>query len=140
MALHVIDMGPPGPLVQVGIRVGAVFEASGRGGAPRSYTALIDTGASTTVISPKVIADVQPQRARGATLSRIGAASVTVTVTTYDVRLKFEGHVVPGTWFDLEAVETAPATPGVDVLIGQNLLLKLTMLYNGPLGKLVLMY
>jgi hypothetical protein len=34
----------------------------------------------------------------------------------------------------------APATPGNDVLIGQDLLLRLTLLYNGPLGKLVLMY
>ncbi len=32
------------------------------------------------------------------------------------------------------------ATPGVDVLIGKDLLLQLTLLYNGPLGKLVLMY
>ena len=29
MALHVVDIGPPGPLVQVGIRVGAAFEADG---------------------------------------------------------------------------------------------------------------
>jgi hypothetical protein len=58
----------------------------------------------------------------------------------YDLRLKFEGHLSPGRWFDLTVVETAPATPGVDVLIGQDLLLRLTLLYNGPLGKLVLMY
>jgi hypothetical protein len=58
----------------------------------------------------------------------------------YDIRLKFDSHLLPGRWFDLEAIETAPATPGVDVLIGQDLLLKLTLLDNGPLGKLVLMY
>ena len=58
----------------------------------------------------------------------------------YDIRLKFDGHLTPGRWFELEAVETAPATPGVDVLIGQDLLANLTLLYNGPLGKLVLMY
>ena len=58
----------------------------------------------------------------------------------YEIRLKLDGHLTPGRWFDLIAVETAPATPGVDVLIGQDLLLQLTLLYNGPLGKLVLMY
>jgi len=58
----------------------------------------------------------------------------------YDIRLKFDSHLAPGRWFDLEAVETAPVTPGVHVLIGQDLLLMLTILYNGPLGKLVLMY
>jgi predicted aspartyl protease len=138
MALHVIDMGPFGPLIQVGIRVGAEFDASGRGGAPRSYNALIDTGASTTAISPKVVADVQPQRIEVRTLNRATAAEGLAYI--YDVRLKFESHLVPGRWFDLEVVETAPVTPGVDVLIGQDLLLKLIMLSNGPLGKLVLMY
>ena len=58
----------------------------------------------------------------------------------FDIRLKYESHLAPGRWFDLMVVETTPATPGVDVLIGQDLLLQLTLLYNGPLGKLVLMY
>jgi hypothetical protein len=98
---------------------------------------LIDTGASITVISPKVVAAVQPQRVGDTTLGRAGAAPVAGHI--FDVRLKFDSHLAPGRWFDLEAVETAPATPGVDVLIGQDLLLKLTMLFNGPLGKLVLM-
>jgi hypothetical protein len=60
MALHVIDMGPLGPLIQVGVRAGAASEAAGLGGAPRSYIALIDTGASNTAISSKVVAEVQP--------------------------------------------------------------------------------
>jgi hypothetical protein len=58
MALHIVDIGPPGPLIEVGIRVGAAFEAIGRGGAPHSYTALIDTGASSSTISSRVVADV----------------------------------------------------------------------------------
>jgi hypothetical protein len=85
-----------------------------------------------------VVADVQPQRVGRTTLGRAGTDNVLSYV--YDIRLKFDGHLILGRWFDLEAVETAPATPGVDVLIGQDLLLKLTLLYNGPLGKLVLMY
>jgi len=138
MALHVIDIGPPGPLIQVGVRVGAAFEAVGHGGAPQSYTALIDTGASTTAISPKVVAAVQPQRARHTTLRRIGSAPLALTM--YRIRLKFDSHLTPGRWFDLEAVETAPVTPGVDLLIGQDLLLMITFFFNGPLGKLILMY
>jgi hypothetical protein len=138
MALHVVDIGPPGPLIQVGIRVGATFEAAGRGGAPRSYTALVDTGASSSAISPRVVADVQPQFAGKTSLSRIGVSPR--RLMRYDIRLKFDGHLSPGRWFDLKVVASAPATPGVDVLIGQDLLLQLTLLYNGPLGKLVLMY
>jgi hypothetical protein len=102
MALHVIDMGPAGALIQVGVRVGAAFEASGRGGAPGSYNALIDTRASTTAISPKVVADVQPQRLGSTTLRRVGAAPL--TITRYDVGLKFESHLMPGRWFDLKAI------------------------------------
>jgi len=138
MALHVIDMGPPGPLIQVGARVGGEFDASGRGGAPRSYSALIDTGASTTAISRKVIAEVQPQQVGSVKFGRAGSADAVGYL--YDIRLKFDSHLLPGRWFDLEAIETDPATPGVDILIGQDLLLKLTMVYNGPLAKLVLMY
>jgi predicted aspartyl protease len=138
MPLHVVDIGPPGPLIQVGIRVGARFDVAGRGGAPHSYTALIDTGASRSAISRRVIADVQPQRLGDAAIERAGAVADIGLI--YDIRLKLDGHLTPGRWFDLEAVETAPATPGVDVLIGQDLLLQLTLLYNGPLGKLVLMY
>jgi hypothetical protein len=138
MPLYVVDIGPPGPLIEVGIRVGAAYDAIGRGGAPHSYMALVDTGASCSAISPRVVADVQPQRVGDAALERPG--TVTESSHIYDIRVKFEGHLTPGRWFELEAVETAPATPGVDVLIGQDLLQNLTLLYNGPLGKLVLMY
>jgi predicted aspartyl protease len=138
MALHVIDIGPPGPLIQVGVRVGAAWENAGRGGAPRSYTALIDTGASITAISPKVVNEVQPQPGSHATLRRIATAPLALNM--HYVRVKSEDHLTPGRWFDLEAVETTPVTPGVDILIGQDLLLMLTLLYNGPLGKLVVMY
>jgi hypothetical protein len=138
MPLFVVDIGPPGPLIDVGIRVGAAYDAIGRGGAPRSYVALVDTGASRSAISPRIVADVQPQRVGDAALERPGA--VTGSSHIYDVRLKLEGHLTPGRWFGLRVVETAPATPGVDVLIGQDLLLQLTLLYNGPIGKLVLMY
>jgi Retroviral aspartyl protease len=138
MALQVVDIGPLGPLIQVGIRAGTAFEAIGRGGAPHSYTALIDTGASRSTISRRVVVDVQPQSAGSTSLTRAGAAPL--TIKRYEIRLKFQSHLAPDRWFDLMVVETTPATPGVDVLIGQDLLLQLTLLYNGPLGKLVLMY
>jgi hypothetical protein len=138
MPLHVVDIGHPGPLIQVGVRVGPEYEAIGRGGAPHSYTALIDTGASRSAISPRVVADVQPQRIGEAALKRPGAVSDAGHI--YSIRMKFEGHLSAGRWFDLKVIGSAPATPGVDVLIGQDLLLHLTLLYNGPLSKLVLMY
>ena len=61
-------------------------------------------------------------------------------VNAYDIGIKFEHYLQPGTWYDLEAIEVAPVTPGVDVLIGRDVLKKVTMLYDGPNGKLVLMH
>jgi hypothetical protein len=40
----------------------------------------------------------------------------------------------------LAVVEVTPATPGVDVLIGRDLLQEVTMLYDGPNKKLVFMF
>ena len=45
-----------------------------------------------------------------------------------------------GRWFDLEAIETTPASAGVDVLIGQDLLQKVVMSLDGPRWRLLLMY
>jgi hypothetical protein len=138
MAVHVLDIGPLGSLIQVGLRVGAAFEAAGLGNAPRSCPALIDTGATTTAIDPNVLQALRPQLIGRPPVMRPGAAPR--HGLSYDVRLKFEHHLTPGRWFDLEVIQATPATPGVDVLIGLDLLLKLTLISNGPLGKLVLMY
>jgi predicted aspartyl protease len=137
MAFRTLDVEPLGPLIQVGVRVGAAFAAAGYGGAPHSYIALIDTGASSSAISPQVVNKVRPQLTGTAP---VGRAGTNIIVNTHDIAIKFEHHLQPGTWFDMEAVEVAPATPGVDVLIGRDLLKRVTLLYDGLNGKLVLMY
>lgn len=137
MAFQVLDVEPLGPLVQVGVQVGAVFAAAGLGGAPRSYTALIDTGASLTAISPTVVNEVQPQRTGTAPVGRVGATS---TAEVYDIRIKFEHHLQPGAWYDLSVVKVTPVTPGVDILIGRDLLKNVTMFYDGTNGKLYIIF
>jgi hypothetical protein len=136
MAFHVLDLAPSGPLIQVGVRVGAVFAAAGYGGPPRASAALLDTGASSTAISPRVVREVRPQLTGAAPLGRVGATS---TVDVYDIGVKFVHHLQPGIWYELPAVEVAPANPGIDVLIGRDLLKHVTMLYDGTNGKVVLM-
>jgi hypothetical protein len=138
MPIHVIDMGLVGPLIGIGLSVGRIQAAAGRGGPPGTFNGLIDTGASTTAISNRVRKSLQLRQ-----LSRIPVwrpGGIRATASSFDIRLKFEGHLAPFPWFDLEVVETNPATPGVDLLIGQDLLLQVTMVYNGPLAKLVVMY
>jgi hypothetical protein len=138
MPVHVLDIGPLGPLVTVGLAVGDPFAAAGLGGPSQSRNALIDTGSTITAISPDVRSSLQPQRVGRLPVHRPGA--VPVFRPLFDARLKLDGHLKPGRWFALEVVEATPATPGVDMLVGRDLLHQLTMLYNGPLGKLVLMY
>jgi hypothetical protein len=59
---------------------------------------------------------------------------------TYDVRIRFGGHALSGRWFNPEAVEVPPATAGVDVLIGMELLLQIDMTWFGPRRLLLLSY
>jgi predicted aspartyl protease len=137
MALRVLDVDPLGPLIQVGVRVGTAFAAAGLGRAPHSYSALIDTGASSTAISPQVVSDIRPQRTGTAPVGRAGA---TTTADVHDIGIKFEHHLLPGSWYELAVVEVTPATPGVDVLIGRDLLEHVTLLYAGPDKKLVITF
>lgn len=138
MPVHLLDIGPFGPLTSVGLSVDRASAMVGLGGPPRTCNALIDTGAARTAISSTIRQVLQLQQVRRLPIRRAGGHRG--SVSSFDIRLKFEGHLVPFPWFDLEVVETNPATPGVDLLIGQDLLLQVTMVYNGPLAKLVVMY
>lgn len=61
-------------------------------------------------------------------------------VTTHAARLSFEGHLSSNPWFDLDVVIADPATPGVDVLIGMDVLSRLVLFYEGANGTMVLAY
>jgi hypothetical protein len=64
---------------------------------------------------------------------------------TYDIRIAFEPDPqqaqwwLRGRWFNVEALGAPPASAGVDVLIGQDLLHKIVMSWDGPRWKLLLM-
>jgi hypothetical protein len=142
MAVHVLNTLPP--LIQVGISVGRSYLSRGLGGSPVMKTALIDTGSSMTAIDPAIVAALRPLRLGTVELTRPGGAMV--WAQSYDIRLAFEPDPQHarwwqyGQWFDLEAIETTPASAGVDVLIGQDLLHKVVMAWDGPRWRLLLMY
>jgi hypothetical protein len=136
MAFLVLDVGPMGPLIQVGVSVRSNYAQAGLGGAPRSYNALIDTGASRSAISPKVVGELRLEFVDSVPVERVGA---NIFADLYAVRIKLAHHLQPGRWYELEAVEVAPASPGVDVLIGRDLLENTTLLYDDSNGKLVVM-
>jgi hypothetical protein len=142
MAVHVLGTRPP--LIQVGISVGQTYLSHRLGGPPVLKTALIDTGSVMTAIDPRITAALRPRR-----LATVDVNSPGGTITrapTYDIRIAFEPdpqHArwwLRGHWFELEAVEAPPASAGVDVLIGQDLLHHVVMSWDGPHWRLLLMY
>jgi hypothetical protein len=106
--------------------------------------ALIDTGASQTAITPHRIQALRPQPVGKESFIRPDGQ--VIQKTTYAVRLAFEPNTsVPlwpltVRWFDAVVVSVAPATPGVDVLIGQDILSELVLSWDGPRGRLLLLY
>lgn len=135
---HRIEVGPLGPLIQVGLNVGSGQAARGLGGPPQSVTGLIDTGAVGTAISRSVYRALQPAIVGTTSYRRPGVALV--SVATYAVRLNFEGHLTGNPWFELEVLVADPATPGVDVLVGMDVLSQLVLFYEGANGTMVLAY
>jgi hypothetical protein len=135
---HRITVGPVGPLIQVGLNVGAAQAGSGRGGPPLSRNGLIDTGATRTAISDAVLRALQLSISGSTSYLRPGVPEM--LVAKYAMRLNFEGHLSGNPWFDLEVVVADAASPGVDVLIGMDVLSRLVLFYEGVNGTMVLSY
>jgi hypothetical protein len=103
-------------------------------------TAEVDTGATITCVSAAVIAglglSVPVGRARNQT------ASAAVAVRLFEVGIGFPAGVTGGppvVWRDeLEVAEFATPLPGVDVLIGLDLLLSCRLTLDGPAGTFAL--
>ena len=99
---------------------------------------LIDTGASITAISNAVYRTLQPSLS-GMTPLRLPGKSQ-VLVPMYAVRLQFEGHLAKNRWFDLDVVVADPGSPGVQVLVGMDVLAQLVLFYEGVNGTMILTY
>jgi hypothetical protein len=142
MAVHVLATMPP--LIQVGIRSSRSDRARGASGQAILRTGLIDTGASITAIHPDLIAAIRPVQLGTMDIKR--STGPALWRRTWDIRLAFEPDPqdpqwwLRGQWFNLEAIEVTPASAGVDVLIGRDLLKKIVMSWDGPRSKVLLMY
>jgi hypothetical protein len=91
-----------------------------------------------TAISPNAVAALRPLKLGTQPVRRAGGRFT--MHDTYDIRIRFGGHSAQGRWFNLEAVEIQPATAGVGVLIGLELLLKIDMVWLGPRKRLFLSF
>jgi hypothetical protein len=134
MELFPIPLGLGGLLIDVGLSVPKAYARWG--GPPRTWRALIDTGADMTAISPATVAALRPMQIGTKPVGRPGGGRS--VCDTYDVRLRFGGHAARGRWFNLEAIAVQPATASIDVLIGLDLLLQIDMTWLGPQRLLLL--
>ncbi len=142
MAVHVLNSMPP--LIQVGIRTSRPRQPRGPGDKLLLKTALIDTGATMTAVAPPIIAALQPRKLGNVEITRPAAESL--WAQTYDIRIAFEPDPqqeewwLRGRWFNVEAIAAPPASLGVDVLIGQDILSQVVMSWDGPRRRLLFMY
>jgi len=142
--MPIVSLNAIPPYIQVGLSVGVVYRMRGQGGPPTARNALIDTGANRTAITPAVVAALAPQEAGRAEQTRPNEGPI--FRPTYSILLCFAPDlgdadwVADAHWFTVEAAEATLATPGVDVLIGQDLLAQLALAWDGPRGRLLLMY
>ena len=127
MPMLSISLLPAGAFLDVGVGASRAFTSPAN--RPKTWKALIDTGADMTVVSPSVVSSLQPQLIGNIPVGRVGTSAT--WRDTYDVRIRFGGHVGPGRWYAIEAVEVSPVTPDVDVLIGMDLLIKIDMAWIG---------
>jgi predicted aspartyl protease len=135
---HRIQVGQLGPVIEVGLSVGTIQAMAGIGGQPLSRPGLIDTGATGTAISNAMFRSLQPIQSGTTPFNRPDGTQV--VVHSYAVRLKFEGHLAPNPWFDLDAVVADPATPGIHILVGMDVISQLVLFYEGVNGTMILTY
>ena len=142
MPIHALNAIPP--VVQVGLSVGVSYRLRNLDSPPTDGYALIDTGASMTAITPAIVAKLRPQQVGTEPYTRPDQPPI--IRPTYSILLCFEPDLADpdwmahAQWFGVVAVEAKIATPGVDVLVGQDLLGELALSWDGPRGRLLLMY
>jgi len=100
---------------------------------PVSGPALIDTGASVSVVDLSVL--------RNLNISAIGVASVSTTAGTAQQNLYPARFRLPRAVIDISAVLGADLTPHqIIVLIGRDILSGFLMIYHGPAGRITLVH
>ena len=100
---------------------------------PIAGNALIDTGASATVVDLSVISSLQ--------ISPVGVATVLTTAGPVQQNLFPIRFVLPGLVIDVSAVLGADLRPfGIVSLIGRDILSSFLMIYHGRAGMITLAF
>ena len=119
-----------GPIINIGILPAGSFDPANPPKNIHQFPALLDTGASVTCISPRVIdsADLQPIGKRTMT-SAIGNAPVNVYLV--DMLLTFGASGVVSQ--DVQVMEFATGNQNYEILIGRDIICRgvLTVSFDG---------
>jgi len=125
-----IAVGPSRELITAFVPLGVQLSS------PQRVTALIDTGAFATVLSPEIVTALK--------IRPVGAASISTPSTTapvqcdrYHINVYFDdGFVIENVF----AVEAPMGGAQYQCLIGRDILRRATLLYNGPLNQFTLTF
>lgn len=123
-----------GPLILVDIRSVSLGPASPGGAVPPrsiSVIALLDTGATTTVVSPEIIQAITPHQTG---FTQVHTASQTKDFPTYIGQIVFPwGSAKISEIIELDLPQTLHRC-----LIGRDLMKNWTMIYDGIFGQLTI--
>ena len=140
-ASSVPDLAISGPFLQIAVGpsrelIAAFTPLGAQLSAPQRVTALIDTGAFATVLSPEIVAALK--------IRPVGTASVNTPSTTaplqynrYHINVYFDDVFVIENVF---AVEAPMGGAQYQCLIGRDILRQATLLYNGPQNQFSLTF
>ena len=135
------DLAVSGPFLQIAVGpsrelITAFTPLGFRLSSPQRVTALIDTGAYATVLSPDVVASLHIQP--------VGTAPINTPSTTtplqcdrYHINVYFDDDFVVENVF---AVEAPMGGAQYQCLIGRDILRLATLLYNGPQNQFALTF
>jgi hypothetical protein len=145
MPLLTGPIGAEGALVDIFVALSTprvdALKAAGMGfPPPKKVRALIDTGASISSISPQI--------AKGLGLVPTGITSISSATTgsapqncnLYDVCLAFVQPSIKVLGVNIPVIEVELFTPGVDVLLGRDMLRQCLCIYDGPGGTFILAF
>lgn len=145
MPFLTFPVGADGALVGVFVALSTpridVLKAAGIGFPPPvKANALIDTGASISSISPRIAMGLGLAPSSITPIHSATTGKAPQNCNVYDVCLAFVQPSVKVLGVNIPVIEVDLSTPGVDVLLGRDMLGQCLFIYDGQSGTFVLAF
>jgi len=127
----VMNLAVNGAILQVQVSIPAAYgQAGGSGGAPQTFTAMIDSGASISCINIGAAQQLGLPQVSSTQLGGVGGSSEAPIYAAALVLPEYNVTVDP-----VQIAGVGNPLPGVDMLIGRDILRMLDFDYRGSEGK-----